>query len=352
MDTPKIVSAFMTDGLVIQCRPYGNGHINLTLLLTTDTDRQYILQRINSAVFSRPEELMENIIAVTRFLQKVDPQENHSLHFLPARDGRYFAVDPQGEYWRCYDFVPGISLDAPQTDTDLYQSALAFGTFQRQLADFPAATLHDILPNFHNTPDRYRRFRASVEADRAGRAASVEAEIQYLLQQEKVASQIQSALETNELPLRVTHNDTKLNNVLLDEQTRQALCVLDLDTVMSGSSLFDFGDSIRFGAATAAEDTPDASSMGLDLCRFEAYARGYLAASDLTETEKRMLPLGALTMTLEVAVRFLTDYLDGDVYFRIAYPQHNLIRARSQIALAKDMQAKMTQMQKIIASIA
>lgn len=351
MDIPEIASRFLPDGSVAHWENFGSGHINLTFLLTAQNGSQYILQKINSFVFPQPEKLMENIIAVTQHLHTVDSHIHHSLHFLPTRDSKYFAVDENGHYWRCYHYVPGFCLNAPETPEDFFQSALAFGRFQRQLAAFPAETLHEILPNFHNTPDRYRQFRQSVAMDKLGRAASAKAEIEFLLSQENTASRLQSMLESGQLPLRVTHNDTKLNNVLLDSQTRQALCVLDLDTVMPGLSLFDFGDSIRFGAATAPEDEQDTAKMGLDLNLFEIFTKGYLQSASLTEKEKQMLPYGALTMTLEVAVRFLKDYLDGDVYFRIAYPEHNLIRARAQIALARDMLCKLDKMNQIVADL-
>ena len=229
---------------------------------------------------------------------------------------------------------------------------MAFGWFQELLKDFPAHTLHETIPNFHNTPDRYRQFEESVEDDLAGRAADAQEEIAYLMSRKALASTLQNMLEADQLPLRVTHNDTKLNNVLLDEETHKCVCVLDLDTVMPGLSLYDFGDAIRFGASTAAEDEQDLSKVKLDLHLFEVYAKGYLeAVPSLTENEIKMLPMGALTMTLEVAVRFLKDYLDGDLYFKTKLPDHNLIRARNQIALAADMEKKLPEMERIIAKL-
>ena len=253
-----------------------------------------------------------------------------------------------------YDFVGGFTLDMPESDEDFYQSALAFGRFQELLSDYPADTLYEIIPNFHNTVDRYVQFKESVDMDIVCRADEVREDIQFLLEREEKGGTLQKMLTAGLLPLRVTHNDTKLNNVLLDTATRKSLCVLDLDTVMPGSSLYDFGDSIRFGAATAAEDEPDTSKMSLDLHLFEVYTKGFLeAAPSLTDMEVTMLPLGAYIMTLELAVRFLKDYLDGDLYFsKIAYPEHNLVRARSQIALVKDMEKKWTQMNLIVAKAA
>jgi Ser/Thr protein kinase RdoA (MazF antagonist) len=252
-----------------------------------------------------------------------------------------------------HQYVEGLSLDAPDAEADFYQSALAFGRFQMLLADFPAETLHETIPEFHNTIDRYRQFKASLEVDPLGRLACVREEVDFVLDHEEVGSTLQKMLRAGELPLRVTHNDTKLNNVLLDRKTRKALCVLDLDTVMPGLSAHDFGDSIRFGAATAAEDEQDLSKMSMDLHMFEVYTRGFLeAATKLTDKEVEVLPMGALIMTLEVGLRFLKDYIDGDLYFKTAYPEHNLVRARTQIALVADMQRKWEDMNRIVAEVA
>ena len=249
-----------------------------------------------------------------------------------------------------YEYVDGVSLDAPESDKDLYQSALAFGRFQMLLADFPAATLHETIPEFHNTINRYRLLRESAEADVCGRLKNVAAEMVFLLEQEELACTLQRMRQSGELPLRVTHNDTKLNNVLLDKHTRESLCVLDLDTVMPGLSLYDYGDSIRFGAATSA--TEEDMSIRLDLHMFRVYTEGFLAAAtNLTDKEIEMMPLSAVVITIELATRFLKDYLDGDHYFKIAYPQQNLDRARGQIALARDMICKLDDMRAIVDEI-
>lgn len=259
-------------------------------------------------------------------------------------------MDADGEFWRCYEFADGLCLEAPESDRDFYESAIAFGRFQELLKDFPAQTLHETIPLFHNTINRYRLLKEAIAADRAGRAGSVKPELAFILDREEEAGTICRLLETGELPLRVTHNDTKLNNVLLNRQTRKAMCVLDLDTVMPGSSLYDYGDSIRFGAATAPEDEKELSKMGLNLELFRVYTAGYLAACPgLTARERELLPLGAKIITLELAVRFLTDYLDGDLYFKTAYDEHNLVRARAQLKLVADMEEKWTQMQQIVA---
>lgn len=252
-----------------------------------------------------------------------------------------------------YDFVGGFSLDTPESDEDFYQSALAFGRFQQMLSDFPADTLTETIPEFHNTVDRYRQFKQAVQADPVGRLAGVREDVEFLLAREERGTQLHRMRERGELPLRVTHNDTKLNNVLLDKKTRKSLCVLDLDTVMPGLSAYDFGDSIRFGASTAAEDEVDLSKVEMDLHLFEVYTKGFLeAATSLTQRELEVLPMGAYVMTLEVATRFLKDYLEGDHYFKVDYPDHNLVRARTQMKLVADMEGKMDEMNRIVARVA
>lgn len=331
------------------CRNFGHGNINYTFLITTDNGKQYILQRINTHVFKKPVELMENVIAVTQHIREKVDDPAKVLNFVPALDGKYYYRDERKRFWRCYEFVGGFCLEAPETDADFYESAVAFGRFQEQLSDFPAETLHETIPNFHNTPDRYRQLHIAMDEDACDRLQYVQREVDFILEREQEAGTIQRMLESGELPLRVTHNDTKLNNVLLDMRTRKALCVLDLDTVMPGSSLFDFGDSIRFGAATAPEDVQELSRMTLDLHRFEVYTKGYLdGCHALSKREIELLPLGAKIITLELAVRFLTDYLESDHYFKTQYSDHNLVRCRAQLKLVQDMEAKWYHMQKIV----
>ena len=350
MQLPSAAFAFQINGTPVSCREFGQGHINQTLRMQTDTGHEYILQRISQYVFREPERLMENACAITEFLRAKDPDPRHTLHFMTTPAGQCFHYDEQGEFWRMYEFVGGLSLDAPETELDLYQSGLAFGNFQKLLSDFPAHTLHETIPNFHNTVDRYRLLRESAAADVCGRLAGVQEEMDFLMAHEELACTLQRMREADLLPLRVTHNDTKLNNVLLDPVTREYLCVLDLDTVMPGLSLYDFGDSIRFGAATTS--TEEDASIALDLHLFEVYTKGFLkSATKLTEQEIEMLPLSAPVITIELATRFLKDYLDGDHYFRVAYPTHNLERARGQIRLAKDMLRKLEDMKQIVANI-
>ena len=352
MEIPVQALAFQTEGTPIECIEYGNGHINRTLLVTTDARNKYILQRINKYVFKQPENVVANAHGVTEFLREKTGDPRSALHYIADNTGKFCHCDAEGEYWRMYDFVEAICLEAPETLADFYQSAVAFGTFQAQLADYPVSTLYEIIPNFHNTVDRFRQLKEAIANDTAGRKAACAPEIEFALSQEEVGGTLQRMLEAGELPLRVTHNDTKLNNVLLDTEKRTALCVIDLDTVMPGLSAFDFGDSIRFGAATTKEDDPEPANMKMDLERFEAYTKGFLsAATALTNKEIEVLPYGALIMTLEVGIRFLADYLNGDVYFRTHYPEHNLVRCRTQFALVADMLSKWEEMNKIVAQV-
>ena len=347
------VYAFRLQGEPVKCTSFGHGHINSTFKIETDQGAEYVLQRINTYVFKDPVGLMNNAGAITDYIRERVDDPRLALHFLTTTDGEFYFEDEKGEFWRMYDFVGGFCLDTPECEEDFYQSALAFGRFQQMLSEFPAETLTETIPEFHNTIDRYRQLKESVAADQMGRLAGVMSDVEFLLAREERGSQLQKLREQGVLPLRVTHNDTKLNNVLLDKKTRKSLCVLDLDTVMPGLSAYDFGDSIRFGAATAAEDEKDLSKMEMDLHLFEVYTRGFLeAATNLTDEEIRALPMGAYTMTLEVATRFLKDYLDGDVYFNVAYSEHNLVRARTQMKLVADMEQKLDEMDAIVARVA
>ena len=310
------------------------------------------MQKINNFVFKNVPALMENIAAVTGFLQTQETDSRRVLQLIPTvSQEKYLEYD--GVFWRIYDFVEdSICLQLPETSADFYESAVAFGRFQQMLSSFPAHTLHETIPNFHNTADRYRQFHEAIAADTMGRLASVRQEVEFALARESEAGTLVNMQKQGLLPLRVTHNDTKLNNVMLDNDTRKALCVIDLDTVMPGLSAYDFGDSIRFGAATAAEDETDLTKMEMDLGLFQIYAEGFLSACPgLTQAEKDILPLGAKLMTLECGVRFLTDYLNGDTYFKIHRPDHNLDRCRTQFKLVADMESKWEQMQQVIKSI-
>ena len=331
-----IISSFALEGRPVRCIPYGSGHINETWLVETDRPHRYILQKVNTGVFPNGAGLMNNIILVTEHLRKKDPDSRHVLTLVPTKEGNKYISKGENELWRVYEYVEGgICLDLAETTDDFRLSGKAFGTFQMQMADFPAGKLVEVIPGFHDTPGRFRALNRAVREDRMNRAASARREIDLYLEREESAGLLTDLQRKGDLPLRVTHNDTKLNNVMLDEKTREPLCILDLDTVMPGIVASDFGDSIRFGASTALEDEPDLEKVHLDLKLFEAYTRGFLEAcgSALTRTELDTLADGARLITLEIGARFLTDYLEGDTYFHTSRPAHNLDRARTQMAL-------------------
>ena len=332
---------FQLGGAPISCEPYGRGHINETYIIKTDAGRPYILQRINGRVFHDIPGLMGNVARVTRYLAEIDPDPRHALTLIPAAGGGDYWQDDDGGIWRVYHYISNsICLQAAENAEDFRQSGVAFGRFQRLLSGFPAETLAETIPRFHDTPYRFEQFKRAMAEDAAGRARQVAEEIGLSLSYEKEAGGLMEMLREGRLPLRVAHNDTKLNNVLLDADTREPLCVVDLDTIMPGLAANDFGDSIRFGASTAAEDEADLDMVMLSLPYFEAYTKGFLSecGGNLTDGEVASLPLGAKLMTLECGVRFLADYLNGDQYFRVARPGHNLDRARTQLKLVAEME--------------
>jgi Ser/Thr protein kinase RdoA (MazF antagonist) len=346
----QVLSRFQLEGQPLSCEQYGEGHINRTYLVVTDRPRRYILQRVSRAAFHNIPALMRNIEAVTAYLARRSEDPRASLHLVPAAEGGFWVQDEAGEYWRVYDFIEdSICLQTPETPEDFYQSGVAFGSFQRMLHDFPAETLYETIPSFHNTPNRYRIFHETLRADRLNRADGVRKEIGFVLAREAEAGSLLDLCAKGELPLRVTHNDTKLNNVMLDSKTRKALCVIDLDTVMPGLVAYDFGDSIRFGASTAKEDERDLDKVGLDLSLYRRFCEGFIpACGALAKKEIETLPLGAKLMTLECGLRFLTDYLDGDRYFSVARPGHNLDRARTQFKLVAETERRWGEIQKIV----
>lgn len=355
----QIAERFATEGTLESVSGHGNGHINDTYLVTCRTDagyRKYILQRINHDIFKKPWEVMENVVKVTEFLQDRlrenggDP-DRETMHVVPAKDGTSYQKTEDGTYWRMYWFIEGAtSYDAVKEPKDFYESALAFGHFQKMLADYPAGELFETIPNFHNTADRFANFKKALEKDAVHRAAEVQEEIQFVLDREKDCHVICDMLSAGEIPLRVTHNDTKLNNIMIDNETGKGICIIDLDTVMPGSALYDFGDAIRFGACTGEEDEKDLSKISCDLELFDLYTKGFIEGCEgsLTETEIRMLPMGAKVITLEQGIRFLTDYLEGDCYYKTHYPGQNLDRTRTQLRMVKDMEEKWEKMQKIV----
>jgi Ser/Thr protein kinase RdoA (MazF antagonist) len=351
----EILRQFRFDGTPVSCEPFGNGHINRTFHVRCDGGCEYTVQKINRVAFHRPEELIENIDAVTNFIAARQSPDQEIIRLVPALDGKKYYVDQTGEYWRAYSFISsGLCLDMPRSTRDFYEAAVAFGRFQMELSDFPADTLHETIPHFHDTPERFRQLRESVRRDKAGRAGEVAKELDFLFAREDEFGTLVRLQKAGELPLRVTHNDTKLNNVLLDAQTGKARCVLDLDTVMPGLSACDFGDAIRFGASTAKEDETELDKVTLDLAMYRAFLQGYLDAcgAALTKKEIEVLPLGAKILTGELAARFLKDYLDGDVYFSIHRPRHNLDRTRTQLKLVADMETKWDDMQRILREVA
>lgn len=337
----NICRQFQLSSPVLSCEPHGNGHINSTYRIHTEDGADYILQRISRQAFHDIPALMRNISQVTAFLARQDSDPRHSLQLIPTVDGENYLMTPDGDAWRVYAFIGGgVCLDAPERPSDLFECAYAFGRFQKALGDFPAKELSETIPRFHDTPNRYTAFRAAIESDALGRAASCQEEIAFALAREQEAACLMNQLHQGVLPLRVTHNDTKLNNVMLDAETHKGLCVLDLDTVMPGLAAFDFGDLVRFGASTGAEDEKDLSRIGLSLDNYAQLLDGFLSAcgDSLTAAEIASLPMGAKLMTLECGVRFLTDYLMGDVYFHIQRPEHNLDRCRTQFKLVASME--------------
>lgn len=355
----EVISQFTFSGELTECIPFGSGHINDTYRLTFQDGKaakRYILQRMNKNIFLKPVELIENIKGVTSWLRKKIQEEGgdadrETLNLLETREGKPYYQDSAGDYWRVYVFIENAGcFDKVESDDDFYQSAVAFGHFQRLLADYPAETLHETIKDFHNTPERFRRFQEVLKADSLGRAGGVQKEIQFVLDREALTHTLWDMQMSGELPLRVTHNDTKLNNIMIDYDTHKAICVIDLDTVMPGISLNDFGDSIRFGASTGAEDEKDLSKVSCDLHLYEVYVKGFIegCAGALTEREIDMLPMGAILMTFECGIRFLTDYLEGDCYFKIHREGHNLDRARTQFKLVQDMEEKLPQMKAIV----
>lgn len=354
MDITEIISRFKIDGEPSEIKQLTAGNINRTYRVRIG-DRRYILQNINVNVFHDPDALMNNIIGVCEHLRSklpagADPLRE-TMNFIDARDGRHYFLDEDGRYWRMYVYIDAVSYQSITKPGLFYKAGRAFGRFQSMLADYPAETLAETIPNFHNTPSRFEDFRKAVESCwLPGRLSETKELIDALLSREKLAHIATDAIASGEMPLRVTHNDTKLNNILMDKDTDEGLCVIDLDTVMPGSVLYDFGDAIRFGASTAAEDEPDVSKISLDARLFDEFTRGFLEGTNgaLNSCELSLLPEGALLLTYEQAMRFLGDYLNGDTYFKIDYPTHNLVRARAQVTLLFDIEKKLPELHGIV----
>ena len=359
----EVIAAYDFPETLLGAVRYGSGHINDTFCVVCQPKEgkpiRYILQGLSLAAFPRQDELMENFIGITSHLRKKiaraggDPMRE-TLNLVLTRDGKPYYTDAAGRVWRLTHFVENTVCLQKATPELFEASARAFGRFQRLLADFPAETLHETIVNFHNTEDRFRKLLTALEADKLGRAKEVAAELQFAMDRKADCSVALDALRKGKLPLRVTHNDTKLNNVLIDGQTGEGLCIIDLDTTMPGLSIYDFGDSIRFGANHSAEDEKDLNKVNFDIELYARYTRGFLEGADgeLTRVELDYLPWGAKLMTLECGIRFLTDYLDGDNYFRIHYPEQNLDRCRTQFKLVADMETQWEKMHNIVKQFA
>lgn len=355
----EVILHFHTQGVLKSSDSYGNGHINDTFMLVYELEdgsiKRVILQRMNHEIFKKPVELMENILGVTSYLRKKilenggDP-ERETLNVIMTQEGKPYYKDTDGNYWRAYKFIENaVSYDCVEKPEDFYESAVAFGHFQRLLSQYPAKELHETIEGFHDTKMRYENFIKAVKEDKLKRAAQVQKEIDFIIERKADTEVLGKMQAENELPLCVTHNDTKLNNIMLDKESGKAICVIDLDTVMPGLAVNDFGDSIRFGASTAKEDEQDLSKVSLDLNLYELYTKGFIegCAGSLTQNELDMLPMGAKVMTLECGMRFLTDYLEGDIYFKIHRENHNLDRCRTQLKLVEDMEHKWEELKNI-----
>ncbi len=356
----EVVSAFVGDKNFEDMGSYGEGHINDTCLanvkLSDGKNIKLIFQKINHNIFTNTDGLMNNILGVTEFLKDIivknggDP-DRETLTVVKTLDGKLLYKDSEGNYWRAYTFIDDTNcFQSIECDKDFYNCGVAFGNFQRQLANYPVDKLCETIVNFHNTESRIADLEKAIAADVKGRAKNVAKEIEFALSRKESACEIVNLIRDGKMPMRVTHNDTKLNNILFDKQTGKALCIIDLDTVMPGAAAYDFGDSIRFGASTGAEDEVDLDKIEMDLHLYEVFAEGYLSVAKefLTVTELYSLSIGAKIMTYECGIRFLTDYLNGDTYFKIHRENHNLDRCRTQFKLVADMEQKMDQMHEII----
>jgi hypothetical protein len=356
-DVRAVARHFQITGEFLEAAPYGSGHINDTYCAVFDqggTRVRYIFQRVNHNIFKNPVALMENVQRVTTHLAgKVagQPEANRRvLTLIPARDGKAFYRDAEGNHWRVYVFVEKArTFDAVESAEQAFKAAKAFGQFQKLLADLPAPRLHDTIPDFHHTPKRFAALEQAIAADVANRATLAQPEIEFALRHKAICSVLLDA----KLPERVTHNDTKFNNVMLDDATGEGICVIDLDTVMPGLALYDFGDMVRTTTSPAKEDERDLSKVKMQFPMFEALTRGYLSSAGefLTPVEKKFLPFGGKLITFTIALRFLTDFLAGDVYFKVHRDSHNLDRCRTQFKLVESIEQQEAAMNKLVETI-
>ncbi len=356
----NLISKFEFEGEFVSYMPYGEGHINSTFLLDfrarNGQIKQYILQKVNTSVFKDPDGLMRNIQLVTDFLREKiiasgGNPERETLHFMKSENGKIYYIDDNGECWRVYRFIDdATTYQSVENPVHFCNAGKAFGYFQNQLSDFPAKELTETIKDFHDTGVRYDNFIRAVEQDPLGRAKDVQKEIDFVLARKKEATKIVDLLKSGDIPYRVTHNDTKFNNILIDDKTGEGFCVIDLDTVMPGCALYDYGDAIRFGASSAPEDETDLDKVYMDMELFEQFTKGFLESTKdvLTPAELENMAFSAKLMTLECGSRFLADHILGDTYFRIHHEGHNLERARTQLKLVADMEAKMDKMNEIV----
>jgi len=354
-----LAQLFQLRGTPFAAEPYGTGHINDTFrVLTRDgaTTTPYILQRINHKVFPRPDQVMENIVRVTSHLRRAitaggGNADRETLTVLPTRDGAPFLLTAEGNTWRAYIFITGARTHDVLVHADqAFQAAAAFARFQRQLRDLEGPPLHDTIPAFHHTPSRFARLQDAIAKDVASRLASCQPEVEFALAQEALTTLVATPLEAGELPLRVTHNDTKINNVMLDDETGAGICVIDLDTVMPGSLLYDFGDQVRTSVGHFRENETDLNRVYADLDRFRALVRGFLPTigDAITPLETDLLDRCGALITFEIGIRFLTDYLQGDIYFKTHHAAENLHRARTQFALVRSLYSHARTLREIV----
>lgn len=358
--TIEALEAINFNGEIVNVKSFGSGIINDTFLVicknNESKEEKYILQKINHSIFKNVEKLMENYCNVCDYLKEV-VKRNHgdidreTITVIPTKEGKSFFKDSLGNYWRAIKFISNtITYDVLESANDFYKAGKAFGQFQNMLSEYRAEDLYESIPNFHNTRERFKTFLSAVENNKANRLDKVSEEVNFILERKNDTSILLDMYERGELPLRVTHNDTKISNILMDAETKEGICVIDLDTIMPGLSLYDFGDAIRSGATHALEDEKDLNKVYVDLEFFEAFTKGFLEGTNsiLTENEIAMLPMGAKVITLEQGIRFLTDYLDGDVYYKTSYEEQNLDRTRTQLKLVKDMELKWDKLKCIV----
>lgn len=355
MEFSDILFNFAIDGEFVSCEPYGSGLINRTYVAVYNEGGRrvrYIVQRINTNLFKNVDGLMNNIKLVTEFnraeiMKRGGDPDRESLTLVPTKNGGTYFRTEEGDCYRVYVFIENAKgYDVVEKPEHFYESAVAFGKFAMLLDRFDSSKLFEVLPDFHNTVKRFDNFKKSLEADKFNRAKDVKKEIGFALEREKITHTIVDLLASGKMPSRVTHNDTKLNNVLIDTRTDKAVSVIDLDTMMPGSICYDFGDSIRFGCNPCLEDTPETEKVIFNMPLFETYTKGYLSVfgDTITDIERKNLPMGAILMTYECGIRFLTDYLDGDLYFRKTREGQNIDRTRSQFKLVSDMEKRYDEM--------